>query len=619
MSVLQRSIGAALFGAFLAMSAIIALQGYYGYRMLSVAGDMVINTFDGPLMAVNYAHAAHLDFVLIERKLMQRAAAPARDRAAIDSEIDGLAATFDADLRVAEERSPEADELREIRTIRALVGRWTAARHAADVAGMELLEGKIDAAFDLLIEFNTDHGFIGRRKAVDAIAHSRYVLAGCLAGSLFLAFLIAILLTRRIARPLSQAAAVADRIAAGEFETPIPPGGPDETGTLLRSMTVMQDNIRAMVRREAARAASAEVRLSEALETSDEGVMVVGADGKVAIVNSRLRSFFPQAAGELVPGTPFSTLVEMFRAGFLRGRVDGAVPEDSLSGEYRLPDARWIRITISPTSDNGRVVLVSDFTGIKRREQSLKQAKREAEAASAAKSRFLANMSHELRTPLNAIIGFSEMLSSEIFGALGNPRYLEYAKDILHSGRHLLDVINSVLDLSKSEAGRLELRPQDLDLAAVLHGCIRITREQCAAAGLDLVVNGLDRKLPVRGESAKLRQIFLNLLSNAIKFTEKGGTVEVSARDEGDAIAVVVADSGIGMSAADIQVALTPFGQVDNRLERKYEGTGLGLPLAKSLVELHGGSLEIASAVGHGTRITVRLPRGIETEWQAVA
>jgi signal transduction histidine kinase/HAMP domain-containing protein len=619
MSVFRRSIGAALFGAFLAMSAIIALQGYYGFRMLSAAGDMVVRTFDGPLMAVSYARAADFDFVQIERKLLQRAMASPSERAAIDSQIDALTETFVGDLKVAEDRSPEVDELREIGTIKALVRQWTAARHAGDAARMEVLEGKIDATFDLLIEFNTDHGFVGRRKAVDAITHSRYVLGAGLAGSLLFAFLIAVLLTRRIARPLSQAASVADRIAAGEFETPIPSGGPDETGTLLRSMTVMQDNIRAMVGREAARAASAEVRLSDALETSGEGVMVVGADGNVAIVNSRLRSFFPQAADALVPGTSFDTLVDRFRAGFLRGRVGGALPADSLGGEYRLPDGRWVRIAISPTSDDGRVVLVSDFTDIKRREQTFKQAKRDAEAASAAKSRFLANMSHELRTPLNAIIGFSEMLSGQVFGTLGNPRYVEYAKDILHSGRHLLDVINSVLDLSKNAAGKMELRAEQIDLAGVLQGCVRITRDQCSAAGLDLVVSGLDRGLPVRGESARLHQVFLNLLSNAIKFTERGGCIELSARDDGEVISVVVADTGIGMSAEDIQIALTPFGQVDNRLERKYEGTGLGLPLAKGLIELHGGALDVKSAVGHGTRVTVSLPRSAASERQAVA
>jgi signal transduction histidine kinase len=143
----------------------------------------------------------------------------------------------------------------------------------------------------------------------------------------------------------------------------------------------------------------------------------------------------------------------------------------------------------------------------------------------------------------------------------------------------------------------------------VLGDCARMVTEQCEAAGLTLVVHGLDAELPVAGEAPKLRQVFLNLLSNAIKFTDAGGTIELSATDDGQTVAASVADGGIGMSPQDVQVALTPFGQVDNRLERKYEGTGLGLPLAKSFVELHGGSLDIESAVGHGTRITVRLAR----------
>ena len=596
MRIFRKSIGATLFGAFIAMSLIVAVQGYYGYSVLNKAGAMVVDTFDRPLMAVNYARAAHFDFAQIENRLLERARAAPGDRARLDAQIDELAATFGDDLGVAEDRSDEADELKEIEAIKSLMKTWVAAHRAGDFAGMDAIGAKIDGAFDLLIEFNTDHSYVGRRKAVDAIAQFRYVLVGGLLGSILLAILITLALTRRIARPLSQAASVADRIARGEFETAIPPGGQDETGTLLRSMTVMQDGIRAMMARETARAASAEVRLTDALETSDEGVMLVGADGKVAIVNSKLKTFFPDVAG-IAPGASFDALAGLFGGG------------DAPSHELRLPDGRWVRITVSPTSDHGRIVFVSDFTQIKEREQSYKQAKRDAEAASAAKSRFLANMSHELRTPLNAIIGFSEILSGQIFGVLGSPRYVEYATDIMHSGRHLLDVINSVLDLSKSEAGKMELKAQPVDLADVLKDCARMVADQCTAAGLTLEVSGADRELPVAGEIAKLRQIFLNLLSNAIKFTETGGTVSLIAHDDGHAIAATVADSGIGMSPQDVQVALTPFGQVDSRLERKYEGTGLGLPLAKSLVELHGGSLQIESDVGCGTRITVRLTR----------
>ena len=157
-----------------------------------------------------------------------------------------------------------------------------------------------------------------------------------------------------------------------------------------------------------------------------------------------------------------------------------------------------------------------------------------AEAASAAKSRFVANMSHELRTPLNAVIGFSEIIAGQIFGQIGNPKYVDYAADILRSGRHLLDVINSVLDMSRSEAGKLELNGETVDLRDILIDCAGMVRDACSAANLCLKVDDFDEALPVWGEKAKLRQIFLNLLSNAIKFTNAGGTVSIAARADGD-------------------------------------------------------------------------------------
>ena len=175
-------------------------------------------------------------------------------------------------------------------------------------------------------------------------------------------------------------------------------------------------------------------------------------------------------------------------------------------------------------------------------------------------------------------------------------------------------MINDVLDLSKSEAGKMGLALSQTDMRDVLQDCVSMVREQCAAAGLTFSVGQMEHALPMTGDIAKLRQIFLNLLSNAIKFTEKGGTVSLSACTTADSIAVTVADTGIGMDPQDLEVAFQPFGQVDNRLERRYEGTGLGLPLTKALVDLHQGQLAIDSARGKGTRITVSFPRAIAEE-----
>jgi signal transduction histidine kinase len=231
-----------------------------------------------------------------------------------------------------------------------------------------------------------------------------------------------------------------------------------------------------------------------------------------------------------------------------------------------------------------------------------------AAAGSQAKSQFLATMSHELRTPLNAIIGFAEMQVMQVFGPLGDQRYHGYANDILASGKHLLGLINDVLDFAKLDVGHLELQEEDVDLAASIAECANMMARQAEAAGVRLDADpsaGLPR---VRVDKRRLHQILLNLLSNAVKFTPRGGAVRVSAARGDGGLILTVADTGIGMAAEDIPKALERFGQIDSRLSRAYEGAGLGLPLAKQLVELHGGSLAIKSAPGRGTTVTITLP-----------
>ncbi len=614
MQLAKYTIGAKIFGAFAAMSAVIGVMGLAGYGVLSAAGTIAVTTFDGPLMAINYARAAQTDFTEMQlAELRFEHAAPA-DRAAITAQITELADTFSADLDVAAQRSLEADEQKVIAKIKPLFERWRAARARGDVKELENLDQQIDGQFDLLIEFNTDHSYIGRRQTVTNIGHFKYASIAITIFALLLSAGLTWLLRSRIVRPLRAAASVADRIAKGELETPIPRGGRDETGTLLNSMTVMQDSIREAMTREKELRRSAENRLADALETSREGVMLVAPDGKIVMSNSTLRGFFPAIAHQLVPDTQFDTALGLIQGQLAPTQAPSEDINTSGHAELELADGRWLRMTGSATSEGGSIIFLSDFTAIKEREESLRRAKREAEAANASKTRFLANMSHELRTPLNAIIGFSEIISGQFFGALGNARYLDYSGDILRSGRHLLSVINDVLDLSKSEAGKMVLAARQTDMRDVLRDCVTMIREQCAEAGLTLSVAGMDHALPMTGDAAKLRQIFLNLLSNAIKFTEKGGKVSLDAYSTADSIAVTVTDTGIGMDPADIEIAFQPFSQVDNRLERRYEGTGLGLPLTKALVDLHKGSIVIDSARGRGTRITVSFRRAISEE-----
>ncbi|GEM_PF-5286405 len=229
-----------------------------------------------------------------------------------------------------------------------------------------------------------------------------------------------------------------------------------------------------------------------------------------------------------------------------------------------------------------------------------------AEAMTQAKSRFLANMSHELRTPLNAIIGFSEIIETAILGPL-QQRYREYAHDIRAAGAHLLEIVNDILDLSKAEANALKVGREPLDMVAIVHDVERIVRDQAAQAGVAFDIRLANDLPPVIGDRTRLRQILINLVSNALKFTPAGGSVTVSARNEAGRMVVEVSDTGIGMAAEDIPAALRPFEQLDNRVARKYQGAGLGLPLTKHLVELLGGRFSITSAVNQGTTVAIEL------------
>jgi signal transduction histidine kinase len=233
-----------------------------------------------------------------------------------------------------------------------------------------------------------------------------------------------------------------------------------------------------------------------------------------------------------------------------------------------------------------------------------------AEAANHAKTEFLANMSHELRTPLNAIIGFSELVIMDLVNPPGNSaKHLEYCRDINDSGNHLLGVINEILDLAKIEAGQLDLREEIFDVDQVIRESMRIVSPQARAAGLALDCRLAESLPALWGDELKFKQILINLLSNAVKFTPEGGTVVVEAFcDARNKLVVSVSDTGIGIAPEDIWRALAPFSQVESSLDRPYEGTGLGLPLSKALVELHEGSFELQSKVGVGTTVTVRFP-----------
>jgi signal transduction histidine kinase len=358
--------------------------------------------------------------------------------------------------------------------------------------------------------------------------------------------------------------------------------------------------------------------LHATLDNMEQGLLVLDADLKLKLWNGRFRQLFDIPPDQMWPGRPVEELMRNYT---LPGETLSDDPEATLAarlGELRhaapilcellSPNGRIIERRLSPMPDGRLLATYLDVTERKTVEADLRRAKDEAELASRSKTEFLANMSHELRTPLNAIIGFSDILTGQIFGPLGDRRYADYARDIRDSGQHLLNLINDVLDVSKVEFGKIELIEETIDVTSVVESCVRLMRDRAEAAGVRLL-QSLPEDLPfLHADNRRFKQILLNLLSNAVKFTLPTGRVSILAVAGDDGFRLIVEDTGIGIAPADLEKALKPFGQIDSRLARKYQGSGLGLPLTKSMVELHGGRLELSSTPGSGTTAVVWLP-----------
>ncbi len=612
-----RTIRAQIFIGFVAMSILTGALGAFAIYATSRAGHIVVDIYDRPLMAINFARSASSTFAQMENDLLRSRLSGAPADAETPLALDQLSQNFFEDLSVAQQRSMSAPAAETAVEIRQLVQEWLTAVRGTTSGDTTALSKKILQQFDRLIELTAEDGFRERQRSLGEIGATLMVGVGCTLLALFVSGMITFVLARRILRPLSAAAAVADRIAQGELTVEIPAGRQDEIGRLLRSMHSMQSSIRAMMAEEAEQRRSAQRRLVDAIEGSQEGMMLVGADGHIVIANSQVKRFLPLADESLNAGARFDEIIARAVPAGMVSTPDGSVgnPCTALSteGEVRIGNDLWLKVSRGSTQDGGFFLFWSDISAIKERELRLSEAKSEAEAASRSKSIFLANMSHELRTPLNAIIGFSEVMGGEVFGKLGDPHYREYANLITRSGRHLLDIISSILDFAKCEAGQTVLRCEPIDLREIAEACVRMVEQQCVNGGINLTLALPDEPVTIMGEPPKLRQMLLNLLSNAIKFTPAGGDVSVTLATDRDGQPLLsVHDTGIGMDPKDIPTALTPFGQIDSGLNRTYEGTGLGLPLTKALADLHQATFDIISQPGAGTTVSLRFPAASE-------
>lgn len=386
-----------------------------------------------------------------------------------------------------------------------------------------------------------------------------------------------------------------------------------------------------------ARAQAAETRLRDAIDSTSEAFVLWDRAGRLLLCNKNYREFFSIEPRALKPGTPRDQVLK-FAALAVKQEAPAPGARPGLR-EVELNDGRWVQISERRTAEGGLVMTAADVTAIKTQEEArrlneeaLQRAvdnlersqaqlaelarkyeseKIRAEGANKAKSEFLANMSHELRTPLNAINGFSEIMAHEMFGPLGDQRYKEYTRDILNSGQHLLALINDILDMSKIEAGKMNLKLEPLHIDEVVEDTVRLMRNRAETAGLHLIVD-LPPLPQVEADYRALKQVLLNLLSNALKFTPRGGRVTITAKTEagplGEQMRVSVADTGIGISKEDLKRLAKPFEQIENQHSKTQQGTGLGLALTKSLIEMHDGQLYLQSEPGVGTTVNFVLP-----------
>jgi len=390
----------------------------------------------------------------------------------------------------------------------------------------------------------------------------------------------------------------------------------------------------------------ADLRLRDAIEAISEAFVLWDPNNRLVICNSRFQKLHGLPDELVVPGTHYRAIVEAGSQPVVRTHVPADTKVEFERGartfEAELHDGRWLTINERRTKDGGYVSVGTDISSLKAQQERLIEGERRliatiadlkrsrqvleqqaqelaelaekyadekirAEAANRAKSEFLANMSHELRTPLNAIIGFSELMESGTFGSLGQPRYVGYCRDIHDSGRYLLDFVDDILEMSKIEAGDIQLQRERFSVDRMLSDLLRSMRGNAEAKSLSLHPVW-PAAIEVDADRRALRLIIRNLLSNAIKFTLEGGRVGVRVRRYGDKVSIFVEDSGIGIPPDSIHKLGRPFEQVQTQFTKAHKGSGLGLSIAKSLTELHGGTLRIRSALSIGTVVMVTLP-----------
>ncbi len=627
--------------AFLVISMIAVVLGSFATMGIRNAGTLVDKTYDQSLMSINYARAAAADFSSMRAAFARRwiATEPAI-RAKLDNEVKRLSISLAEDLTIAAQRSHSQRAMQAAAKVQSSVVAWENIRQSmldrtkinANWKTLDHHANTVDEQIDLLINYTAGDGFIYRQMAHATVAREVQLNIVGTVLALSLSALVAWLLARRIVGPVAAASRFAELIAAGKLDVVVPRGSADELGALLSSMGKMRDNIKAMMECEVAQRRSAQARLADALESSQEGVVLVDADDFIALANAQAANLFGVSSDLLKPGTPLANLqstLEMegsVAAGqVLMWRGDDA---QATSAEEQMAAGRWLRISRSPTSDQGYIFVCSDITERKKAEkelirhrdqlqmlvdratqelkakaEELKEALNKEKELNDLQRQFVSMASHELRTPLSIIDGSAQNLARNSDNITADYIILK-TKKIRDAVVRMTRLMEGTLTEARLHEGKIKVEIEACDIGKVL-------REVCARqqeVSKDHVISCdlVDLPATIQADPGSLDQVFTNLLSNAVKYAPDAPDIEVKARKEGNHMVISVRDHGIGIDEDELHRIGERFFRA--KTSTGIAGTGIGINLVKTLVEIHGGTVNVESKKGEGSTFTVRLP-----------
>ena len=589
---------------------IIALLGGYAFTSIGGAGTVVKDTYDRPLMAINFARSAGQVFSQLEIEALQQSLQGETEFKPED--IQSALTRFKDDLAIAKERSIAERAPQFFTGVDESLAQWESIILGSDgnltPAGIKAAQpfaDDIENKLDIIVELQTNASFLTRESSIAQMDRIKTYNLWAVLLALIITIGLSIWVAITIVNPLKTAAAAARKISAGNFNVEIPEGGDDETGVLLKTMSAMQKNIRDRLGREESLRSLAQHRLSDSLNNSQDAILLTDQTGMIIVANAKMDQMFPAIAEVNLVGKPFAAYFQ----------PSGCSLNDSseLSGntdQISFADGRWARVSQSKTNEGGQLFIWSDITEQKERSAKLRDAKEAAEAADKSKTLFLAAMSHELRTPLNAVIGFSDVLEGHHSSPGGDEDLAEMAGLISKSGAQLLNIVKDVLSVSKGmDEAKSPDEMVDMNLFDAVSYSAKIIELEAKEKNIRVIAIPPNAPMMITGDIVRVQQLLLNLLSNAVKFNDPNGAVKIQITAHGsDWVRCDVIDNGIGIPEANIETIMQPFIQVDTGHTRKYDGMGLGLTIVRQIVDSHQGQMKIQSKPGKGTAVSLYFP-----------